>query len=224
MKINKSVYIVLIILVVVLIIGVVVWSFVHPVKSDVVPKASDVHVTAAPIAVSSLFKEEESVSCEVISDGLRDIGKLVSEEYYFTEVCEYSSEKTLFNIPIAITQSKFLISYDGLITAGVDFTKIDVEKDDVNKTISIAIPKSEIISTEIDTDSFQLFSEKEGLWNPVSIEDYNTSLSELTQNAREKALERGLLEKADENAKLVISNFVNSLIGTDGYTIVYSKK
>ena len=56
------------------------------------------------------------------------MGFLISQEYYFTEVVEYSSIKTLMRFNIPFTQSGYLISYDGIVEAGIDMTQAKVEK------------------------------------------------------------------------------------------------
>ena len=60
-----------------------------------------------------------SVSTETIQDGLSDMGVLITQEYYFTQVEKYTKEKNIF-IVIPST-SGFMYSYDGSVMAGVDF-------------------------------------------------------------------------------------------------------
>lgn len=171
---------------------------------------------------SGLVETEKTISVQVIKDGLRDMGFLVTEEYFFTELINYSSVKKLFkSIDLKITETNYLASYDGVVSAGVDFTKIEVDMDEEAKTIQVTIPKAMIYSTAIDEDSFELLSEKNGLGNPVSAADFNNSLTELKSNANEKAVSRGTLERADENAKNIISNFISSLVDTDEYAVSY---
>ena len=226
MKNSKRVYLILIAAVVLV---TAVLALVWALRDDAVKSVPQPAVTSAPVKqtkkvveVEKIVEVEKSISGEIIQDGLRDMGFLVTEEYYFTEVISYSSVKKLFKtITLGITESSYLASYDGIISAGLDFEKISVEKDDENKVITIRLPKSEVKYMEIDTDSFVLYSEKEGLGNKITLNDYNDSLIELEKNAKNKAVDRGLLKRADENAKLVISNFVKSLVDTSDYTVRY---
>lgn len=165
---------------------------------------------------------EKAISAQVISDGLRELGRLVTEEYYFTDVLSYSSALKFlgtFNVPF--TTSGFLVSYDGVVTAGVDFEKIEVVKDEDAKRITVHLPAPEIMNVDIDPESFVLHAEKTGLGNPISISDFNQSLAELESSAREKAVEKGLLGRAGENAEKVISHFVDSLLESGTYTVRY---
>lgn len=168
---------------------------------------------------------EKAISAQVISDGLRELGKLVTEEYYFTDVLSYSSALKFlgtFNVPF--TTSGFLVSYDGVVTAGVDFEKIEVIKDEDSKLITVRLPAPEIMNVDIDPESFVLHAEKTGLGNPVSVSDFNRSLAELESSAREKAVDKGLLIRAGENAERVISHFVDSLLEPGAYTVRYDRQ
>lgn len=190
---------------------------------DPIPAVTPRPVPSAPGGEKKRVIEiEKKITAEVIRENLQDVGVLTTEEYYFTEVISYSKLKKLWKIELGITESSYLISYDGVVTAGIDFTAVDVQKDDEQKRILIILPKSEILSVDIDPESFQLYSEKEGLGNPVSVTDYNQSLVEMEQNARQKALDRGILTRADGNARKLVGQLVAGLVNTEEYTIDFA--
>ena len=116
-----------------------------------------------------ITETETTISGEIIQAGLADIGELATEEYYFTEVETYDSTKTFMDFNLPFTTTRFVYSYDGVIKAGIDFTGIEVEKDDLLKTITIRLPKSKILSSEIDESSFQVYDEEQSIFNKVSI-------------------------------------------------------
>ncbi|MBO4911360.1 MAG: DUF4230 domain-containing protein [Butyrivibrio sp.] len=160
-----------------------------------------------------------TVNTETIREGIANMGTLITQEYYFTQVEKYTKEKTIMKF--ITSSSEFLYSYDGAVTAGVDFEKIAITKDDEAKTMTIDIPDSEIFSVNIDKDTFKIYSEKDSLWNPLKLEDYNTSLAKFEAAAKEKALANGILEKSDAQAKTIIENFVNSLPEASKYQIEF---
>ena len=171
--------------------------------------------------VEKFVEVEKEITSEIIEDGLKDMGVLITEEYYFTDVISYSSVKKFLKtkIELGFTESSYLAGYDGVVSAGVDFSKVSVEKDNETFTVTVHAPKPEIQYVDIDFNSFVLYSEKEGIGNPISAEDFNASLVELENTARVKAKEKGLLEKADENARIMIQNFISGLIDTSVYSI-----
>lgn len=166
-----------------------------------------------------VFLKDITLTGETIQSGLRDIGKLCTAEYYFTHVETFESQIDLFGLKIPGTKSSYVYSYDGKILAGVDFTKITVDKDDRSKTILISFPKAEIISTDIDQDSFTLYGEKKGLFNPFEVEDFALSQSDMVRIEEERALNDGLLKRAEENAEQILSNFLVGTFDLERYTI-----
>lgn len=173
------------------------------------------------VEVEKIVEVEKEITAEMIEDGLNDMGVLLTEEYYFTEVVSFSSIKKFLSteIKLPFTETAYLAGYSGVVNAGIDFSAVTVEKDEGTKRISVHIPKAEIQNIDIDPDSFELYSEKVGLGNPLSVEDFNNSLIELESTAAEKAVGRGLLDRADENAKTLIENFVRGLVDMSVYSL-----
>ena len=84
---------------------------------------------SADTSIASLKNKDDkvliTVSVETIEDGLANMGFLVTQEYYFTQVERYTKEKEIiFGIT---SSSEFLYSYDGQVFAGVDFEKIETQ-------------------------------------------------------------------------------------------------
>ncbi|MCR5310002.1 MAG: DUF4230 domain-containing protein [Lachnospiraceae bacterium] len=165
---------------------------------------------------SGFVKEEVTVNTEVIAEGLKDMGTLITQEYYFTQVEEYESTKSIW---IFESEASFIYSYDGVVNAGIDCTEIKVDKDDEKKTVLVTIPKSTILNVVIDFQSFKKYKEKEGLWNKIDMTKYNDSLVEFEKSARRNAEKKGVLGKADENAKKLVESFVKSLMPDETYSV-----
>lgn len=159
------------------------------------------------------------ITGETIREGLTDIGELATEEYYFTRVETFDSSKNIKGFKVPFTQSKFVYSYDGVVKAGIDFTGIAVEKDDLTKVITVKLPQSKILDCSIDTDTFKVYDEKQSAFNKFSVSDFNDTLDEMMDAAKDDAIEKGVLTKADENAQLIIKNFLLSTYDIDDYFI-----
>lgn len=179
---------------------------------------------AAQIVTTIAEKEKKdkviiSVNTETIRDGLANMGVLITQEYYFTQVETYTKEKTF--LKFITSSSEFMYSYDGKVLAGVDFGGIRIASDEDKKTIAVTMPESRIEAVTIDKDTFKIYSEKESLWNPLKLEDYNISLAEFEDAAREKAVAGGILTRSDEQAKNLVREFIGSLPNMSGYTIEF---
>ncbi len=174
-----------------------------------------------PGIMDEFVEEEVALSGQTIAEGIKTMGKLSTAEYYYTHVENHDSslqfEGTNINIPF--TKNKFVYSYDGSVTAGIDFTKIEVNVDDAKKTVNIKLPEVEIISSEIDEDSFKLYDEKNSAFNKISVTDVANSFADMKKDEEAKAKERGLFDNAEKNAKIMLESFVRSTYGAEGYRI-----
>lgn len=191
-------------------------------KSFIAEKKGAQANTSQTVSKDKPQKEEKvliTTSTDTVQDGLNNMGILITQEYYFTQVETYTKEKKIFSF--INSESGFSYSYDGKVTAGVDFEKIGLEKDDKDKVIVVSIPQSEIQSVDIDTETFKIYSEKESLWNPIKLEDYNMSLTDFENAARQKALENGILDRSDEQAKNLITNFIKNFSAFSDYRIEF---
>ena len=112
-----------------------------------------------------------TVNTDTIQDGLQNMGVLITQEYYFTQVEKYTKEKTI--LKFITSQSEFTYSYDGSVMAGVDFEKIAITKEEDKKTITVDLPPSEIQAVVIDKDTFKIYSEKDSLSSPLTFSKIN---------------------------------------------------
>ncbi len=204
-------------------IGVIAVSLIAVIILCATYKRNDRGETDLASMSASLKPKEDNVkvtvSTEILEDGLSDMGFLVTQEYYFTQVEKYTKEKKLFSI--IPSSSEMMYSYEGSVLAGIDFEKIRVTKDDETKTVSVELPESEIMTVTIDKDTFEVYSESDSLWNPLKLEDYNMSLSEFEEAAKNKALEDGILDRSDEQARKLVTGFIKNYPSLGDYDIKF---
>lgn len=221
---KERAYLIAILLVLAAIVGVIVFG-IHLRRSAAEAAAA---ATPAPTAEQkqgfTFVKEEETVVLETVRDGLKAMGELTTEEYAFTEVITYSNLKQFLGIDLPWTETNYIASYDGVIRAGIDFAAVQAttEQRDDGVHLTVTLPKAKIQSTAIDPDSFVLYSEKNGLGNPLSASDFNQSLAELERDAQKKAIEKGVLDRADEQARLLLERFIQSVLAPGSYTLDFS--
>ena len=222
---KERAYLIAILAVLAAIIGVIIFGL-HLRQSAAQAEAAA--ATPKPTAEQnqgfSFVTEEETVVLETVQDGLKAMGELVTEEYYFTDIITYSDLNRFLGIKLPWTETSYIASYDGVVRAGIDFAavKVAAEQRDDGVHLTVTIPKSKIQSTEIDHDSFVLYSEKNGLGNPLSASDFNQSLTELEHDAQKNAVDKGVLKRADEQAKLLIERFIQSILVEDSYTLEFA--
>ena len=125
----------------------------------------------------------------------------------------------MFGKDVPFTTKSFIAKWDGIIKAGVDISQVTAEVDSNNKEVVIHIPKAEILSHEIDSESVETLDQKNGLFNPVSVEDVREFDEKSKEKMEERAIENGILDKAFENAESIIEKLIDPMIQEFEYTV-----
>lgn len=160
---------------------------------------------------------------KMIKFGFEDIGELATQEMIGTVVHTEKTAQSLFGIEIPFTQSQYIYSYDFDIKAGYDFSyiKYEIKDDEENKEILIYLPEAKILSTEILTDSFEVYYEKESIFKRITLSDNNVALKDMKKLAEDNAVSNGIYEKAKSNAEIILKAFFAQYYDLNVYTITF---
>lgn len=193
----------------------------HTINTVVITLAFVFAITAAVLITKSAVGSNEKLTGQTIKQSLSSISTLNAAEYYYTHVESYDSgNRKIGTFDIPFTNSKAIYTYSGTITAGINFSEIDVNIS--GKTITISMPKSAITGSELDPESLKQYYEQNNMFNPMTIERFNKMLVDIQQNEETAAVESGLLDKADTNLKTLIESFVKGAYDVEGYDIVFA--
>ena len=176
------------------------------------------------IAAMLIQTRKNQVESRNIAFGLKDMGELVTQAGYFTNVQSSTSTRRLFGMDIPFTTSKYIYSYDGVVKAGLDFAGIEVQVDDANRTVTVRLPEIEILDVNIDNDSLKIYDESQSIFTPLHISDVNEAQIELKEQVRQTAIDNGILEEAEKNARTIISGFLSGTMDLKNYTIQFEAK
>ena len=105
---------------------------------------------------------------------------------------------------------------EGVIKAGIDFSKMQISCDEEKKVIVIRLPASEYLSNALDEESMETISEKNSFFNQLTTEDQNLVRKRIKENALAGADKAKTLQQADDRAKLLITDIVESTPNVKG--------
>lgn len=176
------------------------------------------------IAAMLIQTRKNQVESRNIAFGLKDMGELVTQAGYFTNVQSSTSTRQLFGMDIPFTTSKYIYSYDGVVKAGLDFSKIEVRVDDANRVVTVLLPEIEILDVNIDNNSLKIYDESQSIFTPLHIADVNEAQIELKEQVRQTAIDNGILEEAEKNARTIIGGFLSGTMDVKNYTIQFEAK
>lgn len=169
------------------------------------------------------IKEPEPV---VTSDQLREqlgsIKELVTKEYIYTNAAIREGNRTwLWGWTVPFSDTSLLVTYDGVIKAGIDLAKVEIDVNEETRTVTITLPASEVTDNNIPQENINVLAVKNNLFNSITFDDYNKFISEEKNAMQAKAADMGILEDADSEAKAIIRAFLSVLPEMDSYTLVF---
>ena len=162
---------------------------------------------------------EPSITGELIGQQLRAVEELVSLEYSYTNVGRFEDQVDFYGWKVPFTAKSFIVSYDGVIKAGVDLSQVQVEVDEIRQAVTVRLPASRILSHEIPEDSIEVFDESDNLFNRITIEDYTGFTLDQKKAMEQRAEDNGLLTSADEKARAAVESLLTLMPGMESYTL-----
>lgn len=156
------------------------------------------------------------LSSITVENQLQQISQLATIRYSYTNMGQFENSNEFYGIKLPFTTKRFIVAYDGTITAGVDLSQAKVTITD--QKVTIALPAPQILSHEVDHNSLEVFDETTSIFNPITIEDYTGFQADQQGVMEEKAIQGGLLTQAKDQAEAAIGGLITPLL-QEGQTL-----
>ena len=156
------------------------------------------------------------LSSITVQNQLQQISQLATVRYSYTNMGQFENSNEFYGIKLPFTTKRFIVAYDGVITAGVDLSQAQGTVSDQKVTISLPAPQ--ILSHEVDPNSLEVFDETTSIFNPITIEDYNGFQADQQGVMEDKAIQGGLLTQAKDQAQTAITGLISPLL-QEGQTL-----
>lgn len=148
--------------------------------------------------------KEPELNASAITAQISELSQLSTAELAYRGLVRYSQGEITF-----LTKKEFTMIYDATVKAGVDLNQVQV---DINGNhISVTLPKANIQDITIDPDSLEFYDEKFALFNFQDRQDTVEALQYAEEDVTERVKKTDLLSTADERAKTVITELLNSM-------------
>lgn len=154
---------------------------------------------------------EKSYNSSTVLNKIVHIQELALVKHNYVGVIGYNDSKKILNMPVPFTEKYFLLKYNGYIKAGVDFEKIKVDVNEKDKSVHVIIPKAKILDVVIDENSVKVYNESDNAFNPIKISEYNDAIKREKSIMRKDAVNSGILEDANRQAKLAITSMLQEM-------------
>ena len=158
----------------------------------------------------------EDVEAAILESRVLKEGELVTVNYIYTEMGQYENVKEFYGAKLPLTTSRFMLTYDGVLKAGIDLSKVEVKADSVTKTVAVQVPQAEVLAHGMDENSVQIYDEKHSVFNKLTLEDYTQFFADQEKAVETKAREKGLLSEAQTEAEVQLRNLLEPIIRSAG--------
>ena len=157
--------------------------------------------------------EEKKVEKKIEVREMREIAELATVDCYFHNVAK--SDRDLNPAWFQFWEKKnmrFWVEYEGIVTIGIDISKLKVEVSDDN-VVTITLPEAVVLDATVNENSL---TDKSFYFDPnakkPSPEEQSEAYKQAQENMKETAEKNfSLMANARDNAKELLANYVKSI-------------
>ena len=129
--------------------------------------------------------------------------ELVTAKYRYSDIITLKKSA-------GFSKSYSIIKYTGLVRAGLaDITDVSYSVSLDGKTITLTVPKAEVLGNEIVSQS--VFDEKQSVFVPISTQEIFDEIDRAKDQAVEDMIAEGILEDARAYSVRIITQFMLAL-------------
>ena len=152
-------------------------------------------ISAVKLAKKYMRIERQLVLCR----------ELVTVKLRYSEIVSIKKSGAL-----GVAKSYSIVKYSGIARAGIaDVSKITATVSKDGKSVSLTLPKSELLGNEIASQ--EVFDEKRSIFVPITMKEIFDGIEESRASAAERLVSEGLLEDADAQAQTVLRASMTAL-------------
>lgn len=157
--------------------------------------------------VVNIGDDNTTISSNLLGNYIKKSQELVSYKYFYTNAAMFENKKDLYGFELPLTSKKFILSYNGRATLGVDLKDILIEISG-KKIIISNLGTVQILSNEIDESSIKIFDERTSLFSSWNIKDYQKFFTDQKAEIEKKVKESNLLVEAKSSAEEAIKRLL----------------
>ena len=174
------------------------------------------------IDLNNELEREKTLSVEKIE--FKNVGKLVAQEARVTVIKNHQNDREFLKIfDIPFTKYVYIFSYDIDVSAYVDFEKISYETNDKKKIFIVNLPHSKLNdNSAINKESKKILYDNKNMFNSVKPDQIEKFQMEMIKEAETKAVDSGILKKADKYAKILIENMIKGNNSYSDYNVEFN--
>jgi hypothetical protein len=172
-------------------------------------KGASIALFALVLLLSTGCAANRDREIDEISTHIRSLLELPTFEHVYRDVVYLDRERSF--LIFKTMDAKVLFAVDVRIRAGIDLREGFSVSRARKGGITISLPPAKILLADADEESIEQYFLREIGGNLTRL-DYYDEINKKKEELITDAVDRGILERAEENARLLISGFLTTLI------------
>ena len=167
-----------------------------------------------PIIVSP----EVTVDAATLREVVAPAAELTAYKYYYSDVDTYEKSQKVWKIKVPFTTDKSVFSYSGEIGAGIDLDSAEYTIE--GKSVTVKLPKPDILYHELDEKSFQSYDIKNSVFTSTDIGGYAEMIDTLKTRQEQKLADNADFWKSVKtNTETVLRGVMTASGQLETYTV-----
>lgn len=168
----------------------------------------------------NIEEPEPVITSKQLQEQLSAVSELVTQKYIYTNADRAEYNKTwILGWDMPLSEKSLLVKYDGIIKAGIDFSKVTIVVNEETRCIIVTLPECKVTDNNVPQETVEVYATN-NVFNKVTIDDSNTLIAAGKKVMENRAIDRGLLRDAKNEAKTLINAFLSMVPGIDTYTLI----
>ena len=177
-------------------------------------------VNGEPLGIEHVeVSDEITINTKTLKDYVSKTEKLITCEYYYSEIGDYEKSKPFLNFKLPFTTDKTLYTYSGKISAGINLKDLDFDVNASRKTITVKYPPVQILAHDMD-QGFEFYDIKKAVFNRSDFNDFEEFRVTMKKQVEEKLMARDdFIKDAQDNAETIMEGLLTASGQIGDYTI-----
>ena len=177
-------------------------------------------VNGEPLGIEHVeVSDEITITTKTLKDYVSKTEKLITCEYYYSEIGDYEKSKPFLNFKLPFTTDKTLYTYSGKISAGINLKDLDFDVNASRKTITVKYPPVQILAHDMD-QGFEFYDIKKAVFNRSDFNDFEEFRVTMKKQVEEKLMARDdFIKDAQDNAETIMEGLLTASGQIGDYTI-----
>ncbi len=157
-------------------------------------------------------RENYVLDAKEVTSKISDISELgtIKYEYKCVGIKDVQKNIKYLNVNNPFEDKTLIVEGNGTIKAGIDLSEVKIKCDHDKKIVYVTIPKSKILSNELDEDVHPV-KEEESWWNQISTDDQNDVRQQIKDKGVECAERSNIYELSENKAQQVIKDLIGEI-------------